>query len=59
MLADRLSLQGLVEAWTRWVQGSEFEDAPEWLAGPGRASAAIFIPDDVDDTNLESRKPYF
>ncbi|BGO93075.1 hypothetical protein NBRC10512_003260 [Rhodotorula toruloides] len=51
--------KGLVEAWTRWVQGTEFEDAPEWTAGPGRASAAIFIPDDVDGANLESRKPYF
>ncbi|GAA5831870.1 hypothetical protein JCM11251_003916 [Rhodosporidiobolus azoricus] len=50
---------GLREAWERWVRGHEFEDAPEWMDGPGRASACIWIEDDVDAQNLQRRRPYF
>lgn len=52
-------MQGLIEAWVRWVQGTEFEDAPEWPAGPGKTSAGIWVADDVDGTNIESRQAYF
>ncbi|GAA6060386.1 hypothetical protein JCM10212_004639 [Sporobolomyces blumeae] len=65
--------KGLVEAWHRWVRGTEFEDSPEWQQGGsnGHASApvtpmtterqtsCIWVADDHDATNIEPRQPYF
>ncbi|GAA5914406.1 hypothetical protein JCM6882_008223 [Rhodosporidiobolus microsporus] len=51
--------KGLTEAWERWVRGHEFEDAPEWIDGPGRSTSCIWIDDDVDGKNLSTRQPYF
>lgn len=50
-----------MEAWKRWVGGTEFEDAGEWYdAGDNiRRSGCIWISDDVDGLNLRTREPYF
>ena len=37
--------RGYVEAWTRWVDGTEFEGSAEWNAceGPARQSGCIWL----------------
>ncbi|SCV68887.1 BQ2448_1008 [Microbotryum intermedium] len=50
---------GLFEAWKRWVNGTEFEDAGEWGNGAERESGSIWVMDAFDGTNLPRRAPYF
>ncbi|SCZ91024.1 BZ3500_MvSof-1268-A1-R1_Chr1-3g02487 [Microbotryum saponariae] len=49
---------GVFEAWKRWVNGTEFEDAGEWGTGVERESGSIWVVDAFDGTNLPSRAPY-
>ncbi|GAA6013595.1 hypothetical protein JCM11491_002719 [Sporobolomyces phaffii] len=51
--------KGLVTAWQRWVQGTEFEDSPEWGHGSERNTSCIWVYDDHDANNLDARKRYF
>ncbi|KAI5478980.1 polypeptide N-acetylglucosaminyltransferase, glycosyltransferase family 41 protein [Pseudohyphozyma bogoriensis] len=51
--------KGYVEAWKRWVDGTEMEDAAEWGNGEERLTGNIWIHDDVDGVNFPSREKYF
>lgn len=47
--------KGLVIAWERWASGTEFEDSAEWSIEGDKATGCIFVSDDLDGMNLESR----
>lgn len=53
--------QGYIEAWRRWVNGTEFEDAGEWEDGDSaiKATGCIWIADPVDGVNINSRRAFF
>ncbi|PSS37739.1 hypothetical protein PHLCEN_2v432 [Hermanssonia centrifuga] len=40
--------KGYIEAWRRWVEGTQFALSDEWEActGPEKESGCIFVPDD-------------
>ena len=49
---------GLLEAWRRWVLGTEFEDAGEWdeCGAAIKRSGCIWVADKVDGVNLSIRQ---
>lgn len=51
-------VQGLLEAWRRYVNGAEFEDSPEWGRGNELQGASIWITDDQDGANWQRREAY-
>lgn len=50
--------QGLEVAWDRWTSGAEFEDGQTWTEGPTRRTGCIWVSDDIDGTNEDSRRDY-
>ncbi|GAA5882402.1 hypothetical protein JCM3774_004299 [Rhodotorula dairenensis] len=50
--------KGLLEAWDRYVSGTEFEDSPEWGRGNELKGASIWITDDHDGVNWQQREAY-
>ncbi|KAM0749157.1 TPR-like protein [Meredithblackwellia eburnea MCA 4105] len=53
--------KGYQEAWSRWVDGTEFEDSGEWdeCGATIRRSGCIWVADEIDGPNIEQRKDYF